>query len=366
MNFRFLILILSLALSLISSLAHAATYAYRNDSFSYDTPSVSASTVTWHATGASPACTTYPLGDDDWADISFPSGFKFTFGGVDYTSVRIYSNGILKFGNDASGYHRNYSNLALPITANALAFSGCSQGVPTNIMLPYWTDIVAGTGNSTAGASVKYELITDPVTNQDRFVISWVNVKLYNTTTRYNFQVVLYESNTGVNGNFKYNYTTGSSTGSAATVGVQLSTTDSTQYSYNQAFIDTTNGTSILWYPANQLDPKTAEYRFDESIWANTPNEVKDTSGNSQNASVAGLATNTAAGKLCRGGSFTNNTSNTTIDAISTPIVPGNTGSVDMWYKSNVAWNAAASDATFFDATKIATRPFFFYETSQR
>jgi MSHA biogenesis protein MshQ len=360
MNLRFLILILSLALSLISSLANAATYAYRNDSFSYDTPSVSASTVTWHATGASPACTTYPLGDDDWADISFPSGFKFTFGGVDYTNVRIYSNGILKFGSDASGYHRNYSNLALPITSNALAFTGCSQGIPTNIMLPYWTDIVAGTGNNTTGASVKYELITDPVTNQDRFVISWVNVKLYNTTTRYNFQVVLYESNTGVNGNFKYNYTTGSSTGSAATVGVQLSTTDSTQYSYNQAFIDTTNGTSILWYPANQLDPKTAEYRFDESTWTNTPNEVKDTSGNSQNASVIGLVTNTATGKLCRGGSFTNNTSNTTIDAIATPIVPGNTGSVDMWYKSNVAWNAGSSNATFFDATKIATQPFFF------
>jgi len=360
MNFRFPILILSLTLLLISSLTHAATYAYRNDSFSYDTPSASATTVAWHATGASPACTTYPLGDDDWADIGFPSGFKFTFGGIDYTSVRIYSNGILNFGGDTSGYHRNYSNLALPVTSNALAFTGCSQGIPTNIMLPYWTDIVAGTGNSTTGASVKYELITDPVTNQDRFVISWVNVKLYNTTTRYNFQVVLYESNTGVNGNFKYNYTTGSSTGSAATVGVQLSTTDSTQYSYNQAFIDTTNGTSILWYPANQLDPKTAEYRFDESIWANIPNEVKDTSGNSQNASVVGLVTNVATGKLCRGGSFTNNTSNTTIDAIATPIVPGNTGSVDMWYKSNAAWNAGSSNATFFDATKIAAQPFFF------
>ncbi|MDO9150387.1 MAG: LamG domain-containing protein [Methylotenera sp.] len=345
---------------LICNCAHAATYAYRNDTFSYDTPSASASNATWHNNGNSPACTTYPQGDDDWDDINFPSGFKFTFGGVEYTSVRIYSNGIIKFGNDTSGYHRNYSNLQLPITSSALAFSGCSSGVPTNIMLPYWTDIVAGTGNNTAGASVRYELLMDNITDQNRFVISWVNVKLYNTTTRYNFQVVLYESTSGVNGNFKYNYTTGSSTGSAATVGVQLNTADSTQYSFNQAFIDTVNGTSILWYPANQLDPKTAEYRFDENIWDDIAGEVKDTSGNNQNASIVGNVSNIANGKLCRGGSFTNNTSNITIDAVATPITPGNSGSVNLWYRSNSAWNAGSSNATFFDATRIAAQPFFF------
>jgi len=360
MNFRFPIFIISCVLLLISNMGHAATYAYRNDTFSYDTPSASASTATWHNNGASPVCTTYPQGDDDWDDVTFPSGFKFTFGGVEYTSVRVYSNGIIKFGNDTSGYHRNYDNLSLPITSTALNFGGCTRSVPSNIMLPYWTDIVAGTGNNTSGASVKYELLTDNLTDQNRFVISWVNVKLYNTSTRYNFQAVLYESATGVNGNFKYNYTTGSSTGSAATVGVQLDDADSTQYSFNQAFIDTVNGTSILWYPANQLDPKTAEYRFDENIWADVAGEIKDTSGNNQNASIVGNVSNIANGKLCRGGSFTNNTSNTTIDAVSTPITPGNTGSVNLWYRSNSAWNAGSSNATFFDATRIAAQPFFF------
>ena len=56
--------------------AQAATYAYRNDVFSYDMPSASAGTVTWHAgNNASyngpPTCTNYPNGDDDFADINF-------------------------------------------------------------------------------------------------------------------------------------------------------------------------------------------------------------------------------------------------------------------------------------------------------
>lgn len=340
------------------STAHAATYAYLNDNFSYDTPSATATSITWHATSASPACTGYPAGDDDWSDVTFPTGFTFTFGGVNYSSVRIYSNGMLAFGSDTSGYHRNYSNVALPISTSATAYTGCTSGVPVNLMVAYWTDIVAGTANSTTGAAVKYELLTD-ATGKKRFVISWDNVKLYNQTARYNFQIALFESNTGVNGNFKYNYTTGSSDGSSATVGVQLTTADTTQYAFKQNFIDTTNGTTILWYPANQLAAKTAEYRLDESIWLGVTGEIKDTSGNSQDASRVGTPTSTVSGKLCRGGSFPSNVLNTVIDAIATPITPASNGSVDFWYKSNTAWNAASSDAMLFDATKIAAQPFF-------
>jgi len=340
-------------------LAEAATYAYRNDVFAYDTPSGSASTVTWHTTNPSPACTIYPNGDDDWADITFPSGFTFTFGGTNYTGVRAYSNGILAFGTDVSGFHRDYTPQALPAPANG-TYPGCPRAAPVNIMLAFWIDIVAGSANNTSGASVKYELLgTAP---NRRFVISWVNVKLYGQTARYNFQVALYESAAGVNGNFRYQYTTGSSTGTNSTVGVQLSATDYTQYSYNQAFIDTTNGTAILWYPANQLATKGAEYRFDESSWTGVAGEVRDTSGSSQDASRVGAAANVANGKLCRGGSFTNNTSNATIDAVATPIVPGNTGSVDFWYYSTNKWNTA--NTMLFDATTVANRPFFLMKRS--
>lgn len=359
------VLVILLTFAALPSIA--ATYAYRNDVFSYDTPSAAAKTVSWHATSPSPACTQYPLGDDDWADITFANAttpinnFTFTFAGVVRTGLRIYSNGMVVFGNDTSGYWRDYTNTSLPEATNAPAYTGCSSGQLSNAIIGYWTDIVAGTANSTTGASVQYELLgTAP---NRRLVISWVNVKLYNTSTRYNFQIALYESPAGgLNSNFKYQYTTGSSTGSAATVGVQVSTTDSTLYSYNQAFIDPTIGSAILWYPANQLAGKNAEYRFDEGAWIGTPSEIKDTSGSGQNASRTGAASSVATGKICRAGSFTNNTSNTVIDAVATPITPTSAGSMDFWFYSNSSWNS--TNAMLFDATTAANRPFFLMKTS--
>jgi MSHA biogenesis protein MshQ len=360
--FRRLAWLLGVSLGvLLAAQAQAQTYAYRADTFSYDPPSGAASSVVWHNTSPSPACTGYPNGDDDWADINFPAGFTFTFGGTAYSSVRVYSNGILAFPTDVSGAHRDYTSQALPITTAPGAYTGCVNAVPQRLMVPYWLDIVAGTANGTAGASIQYELLgTAP---NRRFVISWVNVKLYSDTIRYNFQVVLQQSAVGVNGNFKYQYTTGSSTGANAAVGVQLSTTDFTQYAFNQNFIDTTLGTAILWYPANQLAAKSAEYRFDENSWSGAANEIKDTSGNLRHATlVTNNVANVAGGKLCRGATFTNNTSNAIRDAIATPITPGDQGAVDFWFKSNNAWNS--TDAMLLDATTTAARPFFLLKRS--
>lgn len=356
------ILVLLLVAQFFAAPAEAVTYAFRNDVFAYDTPSGTAASVVWHASGATPGCTSFPDGDDDWADITFPAGFTFTFGGANYTSVRAYSNGMLAFPTDVSGFHRNYSPVALPITAAPAAGpAGCASAAPSKLMVAYWVDIIAG--STAPGAAVKYEMKTDAITGQKRFVITWDNVALYgNTATRYSFQIVLYESSVGVNGNFKYQYTTGSTTGTGATVGVQLTTTDYTQFAYNQNFIDTTSGTTVLWYPANQLAAKGAEYRFDEGAWTGAAGEVKDTSGNSQNANRLGAVTNVTAGKLCRGGSFTANTLNTTIDAIATPIVPASQGAMSFWYKSNNVWNTA--DAMLFDATTVAARPFFLMKRS--
>ncbi len=356
------LLVALLPLLCFSPVAEAVTYAYTSTAYTYDTPSGTATTVGWHASGNSPACTNFPLGDDDFADIVFPSGFQFTYGGTAYSGVRVYSNGILAFGTDTSGFWKEYTPQALPITAasSKAAPAGCASTVPVNLMQAYWIDIVAGTASGITGASVQYELLgTAP---SRRFVISWVNVALYgNSATRYSFQIVLKESLSGANGNFEYRYTPGSaSNGLNATVGVQLSTSDYTQYAFNQQFIDTVNGTAVLWYPANQLAAKGAEYRFDESSWTGTAGEIKDTSGSGQNASrTSANVANVAAGKLCRGATFTNNTSNAIIDAVATPITPANIGSVDFWYKSNVAWNAAGSDAMLIDASPAAAKAFY-------
>lgn len=341
----------------------AQTYSYRADTFSYDTPSASALTVSWHPTNAT-ACSGYPNGDDDYADISFAAAtspannFTFTFAGVSYTSARIYSNGIISFGTDNSGFWRTFNNGALPAGSPGAYSGSCPGAVPSRFIAPYWNDIVAGTANATSGASIRYELLgTAP---NRRLVISWVNVKLYGQTARYNFQVLLYETpSTGGNSNFKFQYTSGSSDGSDATVGVQVSTTDFTQYSFNQTYIDPSTGTAILWYPSSQLTGKSAEYFFDEGIWSGTSGEVKDTAGGLFNASIVGSAASSSTGKVCRGGSFPSNTSNATITAVATPISPTASGAIDFWYRSNSAWNAGASAAMLIDATATAARPFF-------
>jgi MSHA biogenesis protein MshQ len=362
---RFMAALLLLAFSLAG---WAQTYSYRGDTFSYDTPSASAGTVTWHTTNAS-ACSGYPNGDDDYADVNISTStspandFTFTFAGVARTSVRIYSNGMLTFGTDNSGLWRDYTNSALPAPAVGAYSGSCPGGTASNVIIPYWTDIVAGTANNTSGASVRYELLgTKP---DRRFVISWVNVKLYNQAARYNFQVILYETPTaGGNSNFKFQYTSGSSTGAAATVGVQVSSTDYTQYSYNQPYIDPTVGTAILWYPSTQFTGKQAEYRFDEGIWNGTAGEVKDTSTATYNAVRVGAAASSSTGKVCRGGSFPLNSSNATVSAVATPISPSSQGAIDFWYQSNVRWNAAGSDAMLFDATTTAARPFYLMKTA--
>lgn len=354
---------LAVWLACCGAAALAQTYAYRNDVFSYDTPSTAAKTVTWHTSNTT-ACSDFPYGDDDYADITFAgatspaNNFTFTFAGVARTGVRIYSNGMLAFGNDTSGLWRDYTNGPLPIGAQAAYSASCSGGVPANTLVAYWTDIVAGTANSTANASVKYELLgTAP---NRRFVISWVNVKLYGQTERYNFQVILYESPAGgLNSNFKYQYTTGSSTGQYATVGVQVSATDYTQYSYDQAFIDPIAGSAILWYPANQLQGKQAEYRFDEGVWNGTANEVKDTSTGAYNAASVGGATNISNGKVCRGGNFPANSGTVLTSAVSSLVAPASAGSIDFWYNANTKWGAGNSSAMLFDATASAAKPFF-------
>ena len=356
------VLIICAAFSLLAMPgARAATYSFMNIPFAWDAPSGAATTVTW-----SGACTGYPGGDDDYSLVNFPSGFTFTFAGTAYSQVRILSNGMIQFGAADQGIHRDYTSVALPAPASNITFGGCPNLAPTNLLLMYWLDI--NTLPNIANAPVQYELLGS-LPNR-RFVITYNNVALYGSNaTRYTFQVVLHESAAGVNGNFEYRYTSGSSTGAGATVGVQVGAADFTQYAYNQTFIDTTNGTNILWYPQTTLASAGGVYHFDEALWDGTAGQVIDSSGilPAQNASSVGAAVTQAATTPCgfgRTGSFPSNTSNTVIDAVATPITPGNTGSIDFWYYSNVRWNANNSQAMLFDATTVANRPFYLMKTA--
>lgn len=316
--------------------AQAATYSYRSDSFSWES---AANAVSWDK-----SCTGYP-GDDDKATLAFTGGFTFTFAGTAYASVRVLSNGMLQFGAD-SGFFRTYTNTNLPAGA-AGAQSGCVASATTNVLMAYWTDLnpsQAGSGNVTW---------QQKGTAPNRYVVvSWNSVYQYNTSTPYAFQIILFE-----NGEFKYQYGNANATGSKATIGVQVGSSDYTLYSYNSGY--NANGSAIRWFQPSGTPARVAEYRFDEYSWNGSVGEVKDSSGNNNHGVRVGTAANVSIGKICRALDIPANTSST-IAAVDTALdvdtAVGSIGTLSFWVQSNVAWNSAA--AMLMDATLSSTRSF--------
>lgn len=318
--------------------AAAGTYTFRSDNFTWETAS---NAITWDRT-----CTSYP-GDDDKATISFTGGFKFNFNGSNYTSVTVLTNGSLQFGAD-TGFYRTFTNTTLP-AGTPTSSASCAGTSTTNVLMAYWTDLnpsQSGSGNVTwqqkGSAPNRY------------VVVSWNGVYQYSTSTPYAFQVILYE-----NGDFKYQYGNNNSTGSNATIGVQISASDYTQYSYNSGY--NANGSAIRWFIPSGTAARKAEYRMDEYSWNGTVGEVTDSSGNGQNGTAVGSVSTVSTGKVCRALDVPLNTT-TAIAAVDTALdvdsAVGNTGTMSFWVRSNVAWTDASS-AMLASATTSASRPFF-------
>ena len=318
--------------------AQAATYTFRSDSFLWES---AATAITWDQ-----SCTGYP-GDDDKATIAFTGGFTFKFGATVYSSVRVLSNGALQFGAD-TGFFRTFNTSNLPAAA-AGARSGCVASATTNVMLAYWTDlnpVQAGGGNVTW---------QQKGTAPNRYVVvSWNSVYQYGTSTPYALQIILFE-----NGEFKYQYGNSNASGSAATIGVQLGSTDYTLYSYNSGY--NANGSAIRWFIPSGVPARVAEYRMDEYAWNGTVGEVTDSSGNSHSGTRVGSATTVATGQVCRALDVPANTT-TAISAVDTSLDVdtgiGSSGTLSFWVRSNVVWTST-TPAMLMDATTSATRPFY-------
>ena len=318
--------------------AQGATYTFRGDSFFWES---AANAITWDL-----ACTGFP-GDDDKATINFSGGFTFTFAGTAYSSVRVLTNGGLQFGTD-TGFFRNYTNTTLP-AGNATARSGCVASATTLTMLAYWTDLNPSANNS---GRVTWE---QKGTAPNRYVVvSWNSVYQYNTSTPYAFQIVLLE-----NGEFKYQYGNANATGANATIGVQVSNSDYTLYSYNAGY--NANGSAIRWVLPSSTPARVAEYRFDEFSYTGSIGEVADSSGNGHSGVRVGNAASTATGYVCRGLDVPANTT-TTSAAIDTLLPVGSAvgaiGSLSLWYRSNLVWTSATA-AMLADATTASSRSFF-------
>lgn len=319
--------------------AHAATYAFKSDTYAWETAS---NVINWDST-----CTQYP-DDDDAATITFSGGFTFTFAGTAYTSVRVLSNGMLQFGSD-TGLFRDYTNDQMPLGTPPTR-SGCTASTAARVIAAYWTDLNPGASGS---GNVTWQ---QKGTAPNRYVVvSWNNVYQYGTRTPYTFQVILYE-----NGEFKFQYGNANASGSNATIGVQVSSTDYTQYSYNSGY--NANGSAIRWFLANTTPTRVADYRMDELSWSGAVGEVLDSSGNGHNGTPVGAAANVAGGYICRGLDIPANTSATTMSAVDTAVpvasLLGAQGGISMWVRSDVVWTNNTA-AMLFDATTSASRPFF-------
>lgn len=316
--------------------AAAASYTFRADTYAWES---SSNTLTWDR-----SCTGYP-GDDDKATISFSGGFRFRFGGTDYTSVRVLTNGMLAFGSDA-GTHRLFDNTTLP-AGSAGSYGFCAAGSTARVMMPYWTDLDPSRGSATVTWQQKGS------TPNRYVVISWNNVYEYGTSTAYTFQVILYE-----NGEFKYQYGNANTTGSNATIGVQVGSSDYTLYSYNSGYRSA--GTAIRWGPPDNSPMRVAEYRFDEQAYDGTVGEATDSTGNGHGGTRRGSVDTTASGYVCRGlqvPADTSSASQALDTALDVPGALGDQGSINFWYRANGAWGAG-SDTQLFDASMLSGRSF--------
>ena len=133
---------------------------------------------------------------DDSVTAELALGFSFSFGGVNYTTARIQSNGRLQFNNAITDY-------------NGGTYPGA--GV-TNTMAGAYYDL-----NPAKGGSVTYKAIGAAPNRQ--FVATFTNVPAYSSPSlRYNFQLVLNED-----GSFVYQY---GAMGSAVYVGYETTVSD--------------------------------------------------------------------------------------------------------------------------------------------
>ncbi|MET1254103.1 DUF6701 domain-containing protein [Aliikangiella maris] len=172
--------------------------------------------------------TDYPI-DDDYQLVNI--GFTFYLGETAYTQVRVMANGVLHFGAN-QGFHKDYTNETLPITG---VTAGPGYEEPADrVIAGYWDDL-----EPSLGGTIRYDTLgTAPYR---RFVASWNNVPRYNGPgTSYSFQIVIFE-----NGNVRFRYGNDEATGGSATIGIEVSDTDYTQYSSDTALVN--DSIDLLW-----------------------------------------------------------------------------------------------------------------------
>ncbi|MHB8471485.1 MAG: DUF6701 domain-containing protein [Gammaproteobacteria bacterium] len=349
-------LLLACYLWLCVCAAQAATYSSAATTFSWIDPTTHTAVVWTNPTqGTSGICDT---GGDDSVTTLINIGFTFNFGGVNYTQLRIMSNGRVQFNNTYC--YAGSSNSSATARTYTLPYADANL---TNTMKVYGADIDTtpngsggGPGATTcppATCSVRYTVTPLGTAPNRKFVVTWVYTPDWGSAGSYfNFQVILNED-----GSFIYQYGPSNNPDNGhADVGWEVATTDYGLYTYTN--IGALANTAIRFF----IPVTLAEYRLEEGAWSGA-NRVVNTTSASFYGTPSGAVAPTANGYICRGASIPLNTAKGTVDAINSNINVysnmGSTGSVSFWYKGNAAWNDG-NDRMLLDATANNSAPFFF------
>ncbi|HQU14568.1 MAG TPA: hypothetical protein PLO69_00505, partial [Gammaproteobacteria bacterium] len=226
--------------------ARAATYTSAPTTFGWISPA-GHTPVTWSNTSQCSGGGT-PVDDDITAPV--PLGFTFNFGGVNYTTVQIMSNGRLQFNNNFCGYGTQTIG---PPRTYPYPIPNSSQ---VRTMRVYANDL-----DPLLGGTITYATLgTAP--NRE-FVVTFTNVPEWGEPSSFfNLQAILYE-----NGDFTYQFGPSNNPSQGhAQIGWELTTSDYALISYSS--IGALNGTAIRF--SRTVVPVLAYYRMDETSWNGT------------------------------------------------------------------------------------------------
>lgn len=293
--------------------AQAISYVAQSTAFSWISTSLQGP-VTWSG-GAACAPRTYDgATPDDDITAPLPLGFKFAYGGTNYTAVQIDANGRLQFGNSVCGYGGPF--IQIPTTR------GNTINTPVNSIIPYSLDFDPGdpsiyrgrpeqTVCALPGCGVFYGTGTSSQ-GVPYFVVTWLNVPQSGyQRPGFSVQVILY-----ANGTFEFQYQNNRSDpprdfmGNLPAIGWVLNRTGNY---YNYPYVSNLpalNGKAILFVPnlLNSIQVSSGAYA---SICAPQAVSIvaRDAAGNVL-TSYAGLMTlSTSTGN----GSWSVNTANGTL-----------------------------------------------------
>jgi hypothetical protein len=216
-------------------------------------------------------CGTRPPNIDDTISDLIPIGFTFRYGDINFTSVRVMTNGRLQFNNNTCGSGSPVTQLPYPISS-----LNYSMRIYGNDMDPTLKSEVSGyTTNCTSRTSCYVSYGADGSSPNRRFIVTWSNVPEWAATNAatgsYNLQIILHENGEFV---FQYGDSTAGPNARQGQIGWQVNVTD---YAVAGTGFPVDN-TAYLFYIPNSGSMRPGAFNaFDTATWGGSTTGIIQT-----------------------------------------------------------------------------------------